>query len=310
MDVWVVIINLKSGKKHFRQQIDYLFQQMKKNKLEYISKITQFAGHANLIAKNYLQQGYTRFLVVGGDGTVSEVINGLFSSAQPSENLQIGLIPRGTGNDWARYWGLTKDYNHAIDVFLKGKLHQIDIGKVNYHIENEAHTRFFINSIGFGLDAAVAQKTNHLKKFLGSHSILYTLALLAAVFRFRSKKIHISCKEKEIRDEMFTMNIANACFSGGGMKQNPFAVPDDGMFDVMFAGIPTFRDILSALVYLFRGKILEHPVIQSFRTKELELSCDNNDMHESIFEADGIVNHCSPPLKISVLPGAIQMIVP
>ena len=310
MDAWVIIINLKSGKKHFRQQIDYLFHQMEKNKLEYISKITQFAGHAGMIAKNYLQQGYTKYLVVGGDGTVSEVINGLFSSDSVSGNLQIGLIPRGTGNDWARYWGLTKDYYHSIDVFLKGNLHKIDIGKVDYHIENEQQKRFFINSIGFGLDAAVAQKTNHLKKFLGSHSVLYTIALLAAVFKFRSKQVKIASQEKEIREAMFTMNIANACFSGGGMKQNPLAVPDDGRFDVMFAGIPTFQDILSALVYLFRGKILEHPVIQSFRTEELELSCENNEMYESIFEADGIVCHCSPPLKISVLPGAIQMIVP
>ncbi len=74
---------------------------------------------------------------------------------------------------------------------------------------------------------------------------------------------------------MFTMNAANGCYSGGGMKQNPNAVPYDGLLDVMIARKPTFKDIVTVLPLLFNGKILQHPAISSFRTDKLIVDSDH-----------------------------------
>lgn len=304
---WAIIINLKSGKKQFRQQINYLFRELERAQIEYDYKITEFAGHAILIARHYARENYLNFLVVGGDGTISEVVNGIFSVHQAHQHpIKIGLIPRGTGNDWARFWGLTRDYVHSVDTFLKGRVQLIDLGRVDYQLEGESKTHFFINSIGFGLDAAVAQSTNRIKKWLGSHSFMYSLALLMAVFRFRANRMEISSKGSFINDYIFTMNIANGSYCGGGMQLNPQAVPYDGLLDVMMARKPRLKDILSALPLIFNGKLLEHPVIESFRTDEINLDCT----HGGIFEADGILVHCAPPLSVNIMSGVLQMVVP
>ena len=304
---WAIIINPKSGKKKFREQRKYLFKKLKHEGIHFDYKITKFAGHATLLARHFAEQQYCNFLVVGGDGTVSEVINGLFSANIPStEHLKLALIPRGTGNDWGRFWGLTRDYKHSIDIFLKGNCRSIDIGKAIYNLEGESNIRYFINSIGFGLDASVCHNANVMKRYVGSHSILYLFALIGAVFTFRARTVQIQTEEKAINGKMFTMNIANGCYSGGGMKQNPHALPYDGLFDVMLAKKPTLKEIITALPLIFNGKITEHPVIEAFRTKKLTLNCE----HDGIFEADGIVVHCSSPVEVTVIENGIRMVIP
>jgi diacylglycerol kinase (ATP) len=270
-------------------------------------RVTRFAGHASKIARYYVQKGYKNIMVLGGDGTMSEVINGIFNATTKStQDLKIALIPRGTGNDWGRFWGLTADYRKSIEVLLKGKTQPIDIGKVEYDMEGEKEAHYFINSIGLGLDAAVVNLTHRLKEFFGSHSFLYSVSLLLAVFSYRSHKVKLYSHEKNIDEGMFTMNIANGCYSGGGLKQTPNALPYDGLLDVMMARKPTFVDIIGALVALFRGKLLEHPAIVSFQTRELIVQSDK----KALMEADGIIVNGSSPFKISIIPGAIQMIVP
>ena len=304
---WAIIINPKSGKKKFRQQRKYLFLALKHAGIEFDYRITRFAGHASKIARYFVEKNYKNIMVLGGDGTMSEVINGIFSAnIEDTSSLKIALIPRGTGNDWGRFWGLTRDYKQSIDVFLKGKLQPIDIGKVEYQMEGEKESHFFINSIGFGLDAAVVNITHRLKEIFGSHSFMYTVALLGAVFTYKAHKVKIYTDEQNLSESMFTMNIANGCFSGGGMKQNPNALPYDGLLDLMLAKKPTFFDIITALLRLFNGKLLEHPVIESFQTQSLLVQCDKS----ALLEADGIIVNGFSPYKISIIPNAIQMIVP
>jgi diacylglycerol kinase (ATP) len=304
---WAIIINPKSGKKKFRQQLKYLFKMLERSGIQFDYKLTRFAGHAVKIARQFAEKDYRNFMVLGGDGTMSEVINGIFSAnIEHTNTLKIALIPRGTGNDWGRFWGLTRDYNHSIDVFLKGNIQSIDIGKVDYELEGEKQTHYFINSVGLGLDATVVNITHQLKKYVGSHSFLYTVALLCAVFTYRARKIKILSSDRNIDDSMFTMNVANGCYSGGGMKQTPHALPYDGLLDVMMAKKPTFFDILGALRLIFNGRLLEHPVIESFQTKSLQVNCHKN----ALMEADGIIVNGTSPYTISIIPNAIQMIVP
>ncbi|ODT56066.1 MAG: hypothetical protein BGP01_09155 [Paludibacter sp. 47-17] len=303
---WAVIINLKSGKKHFRQQMLYLFHELKKAGIRYEHKFTDFAGHAVLIARNYARSGFRNFLVVGGDGTISEVVNGIFGAGIETAGIKLAQIPRGTGNDWARFWGLNRDYRHAIAVFLAGNSRPIDIGTIRYALEGEERRHFFINSVGFGLDAAVVRIAHRLKRYIGSHAILYFISLLTAVFRYRPFRFQLKTNGKEIQDVLFTMNIANGCYSGGGMKQNPGALPYDGIFDAMMVCKPSLRDILTALPRLFDGKLLSHRALESFRTEWLELNYHNG----GYFEADGILVNCDPPLQIGIEKHALQMIVP
>ncbi|MDP4238921.1 MAG: diacylglycerol kinase family lipid kinase [Bacteroidota bacterium] len=304
---WAIIINPKSGKKKFRQQRKYLFLKLKHAGIQFDYRVTKFAGHAIKIAKLFAEKGYQNFMILGGDGTLSEVINGIFSAnIENTNSSKVALIPRGTGNDWGRFWGLTPDYNHSIEVFLKGKVQTIDIGKVDYELEGEKQTHYFINSVGLGLDATVVNITYQLKKYLGSHSFLYTVALLVAVFTYRAHKVLIRSVERNIGESMFTMDIANGCYSGGGLKQTPNALPYDGLLDIMVAKRPSFFDIISGLFLLFKGRLLEHPIIESFQTQSLTVQCHK----DALMEADGIIVNGSSPYTISIIPNAIQMVVP
>ena len=304
---WAIIINPKSGKKQLNQQRKYLFLTLKNAGIQFDYRLTKFAGHAAKIARLFAEKKYQNFMILGGDGTISEVINGIFSAnIEFTASLKIALIPRGTGNDWGRFWGLTRDYNHSLDVFLKGKLQPIDIGKVEYELEGEQQTHYFINSVGLGLDARVVNITHRLKRYVGSHSFLYSIALICAVFTYRARKVRIRSSDRNIDENMFTMNVANGCYSGGGMKQTPHALPYDGLLDVMMAKRPTFMDILGGLRRLFNGKLLEHPVIESFQTQRLRIQCHKH----ALLEADGIIVNGTSPYTISIIPNAIQMVVP
>ena len=304
---WAIIINPKSGKKQLNQQRKYLFLTLKNAGIQFDYRLTKFAGHAVKIARLFAEKKYQNFMILGGDGTISEVINGIFSAnIEFTASLKIALIPRGTGNDWGRFWGLTRDYNHSLDVFLKGKLQPIDIGKVEYELEGEQQTHYFINSVGLGLDARVVNITHRLKRYVGSHSFLYSIALLFAVFTYRARKVRIRSSNRNIDENMFTMNVANGCYSGGGMKQTPHALPYDGLLDVMMAKRPTFMDILGGLRRLFNGKLLEHPVIESFQTQRLRIQCHKH----ALLEADVIIVNGTSPYTISIIPNAIQMVVP
>lgn len=304
---WALIINPKSGKRKFRQQIKYLFENLTKSGILYEYQFTRFAGHAQLIAARFVSQNFRNFMVVGGDGTISEVINGIFGTNSPNtSDMKLAIIPRGTGNDWARFWRLNRNYKYSIEVFLKQKTQLIDIGKVNYSLEGQIFSHYFINSVGFGLDAAVVRITNHLRRYFGSHSFLYLFALLSAVFTYKASKTELKFNDKKIPKNLFTMNIANGCYSGGGMKQNPKALPYDGLLDGMAADKPTFVDILKALFMLFNGKLLKHPVIESFRTTKIDINIEQN----TCFEADGILVHSEGTFSIEIISGGIQMMIP
>ena len=305
---WLVITNPIAGKRKFQEQSKYVLSELDKAQIPYYFKLTEYSGHAIEIAKYYAKNGCINFLVLGGDGSISEVVNGIFAAEiRNTTKIKIALIPRGTGNDWGRFWGLKKNDKESMKIFLKKNTKLIDIGKIDFISDiNQPESYYFINSIGFGLDATVADLTHRLKKFVGSFSFLYTIALLLAIFRYKSVLAELEINGKTYIQKLFTMNIANGPYSGGGIKQNPLALPYDGTFDMMVVEKPTLKDIFTALPKLFNGKLSKHSAIQSFQTNEISINIENN----ILVEADGIIIPNARNCKVSILPEAIQMIIP
>jgi len=312
-----IIINTKSGKKAYLRQRYYLFNLLKKRGEDYTYRITRYAGHATELARELAEKnGIRKFLVLGGDGTISETVNGLMAAKIPDrENLQFGFMPRGTGNDYGRFWGLTKNHRQSLARFFEGTPQPVDIGCVEFYRNGEQHKHYFINSVGFGVDARTCAYTSVLKYYVGSHSINYFFSFIFALTHHKSKLATLRTDQGlELEKPLFTMNIGNGPFSGGGIRQNPDADPRDGIFHAMFVTTPTFGQVLKAVPHVFDGKLTELPFIHTYTAQEVQLDSPEIDpqsgQHENnfSFEADGIMVDACGPLRITCEKHALQIV--
>ena len=302
-----IIINPKSGKRAFRRQRIYLWKLLRKRREPFVYRVTKYAEHAIELGRELVERGCDEILVLGGDGTLSEVINGIMRADIPEEQrakISFGIMPRGTGNDWGRFWGLTKDFKKSLDRFFNGEKQPLDVGCVTYWRNGIVHHRYFINSVGFGVDSLTCQWATTLKYYIGSHHVNYFFALLAAICVHKSQKIELIVDGKTIvNDMLFTMNIGNGPFSGGGIKQNPDADPRDGVFHSIFVQTPTFRQVLKAIPRLFNGRLTDLDFVHSFVGKGVEV----NTRKHLMFEADGILENIMGPCRITCLHNALSM---
>lgn len=302
-----IIINPKSGKRAFRRQRIYLWKLLRQRREPFVYRVTKYAEHAIELGRELVERGCDEILVLGGDGTLSEVINGIMRADIPEEQrakISFGIMPRGTGNDWGRFWGLTKDFKKSLDRFFNGEKQPLDVGCITYWRNGIVHHRYFINSVGFGVDSLTCQWATTLKYYIGSHHVNYFFALLAAICVHKSQKIELIVDGKTIvNDMLFTMNIGNGPFSGGGIKQNPDADPRDGVFHSIFVQTPTFRQVLKAIPRLFDGRLTDLDFVHSFVGKEVEV----NTRKHLMFEADGILENIMGPCRITCLHNALSM---
>ena len=301
-----IIINPKSGKKAFRAQRIYLWKLLRKRHQPFAYRVTKFPKHATELARELVEKGYDEILILGGDGTLSEAINGIMRSTLTPEQrakIQVGLMPRGTGNDWGRYWNLDKNFKESLRRFFEGEGHPIDIGCVTYWRNNIEHHRYFINSVGFGVDPLCCQKAERLKYYIGSHHVNYLFGLIAAIAQHKAQHMILTVDGKEaVNDSLFTMNIGNGPFSGGGIRQNPDADPSDGVFNSMFICKPTFVQVLKALPKLYNGRLTELPFVYPIVGHEIEI----NYRKHILFEADGILEDVIGPCKVTCIHHALQ----
>lgn len=306
-----IIINPKSGKRAFRMQRLYLWKLLKKRRQPFIYRVTKYANHAIELARELVEEkGCDQILILGGDGTLSEVINGIMRADITPEqraNIQFGIMPRGTGNDFARHWGLNRDFKRSLDIFFQGCAKPIDVGCVTYWRNNIEHHRYFINSLGFGIEPMCCRYAEQLKYYIGSHSINYFFALLWSLVKYKNPYLRLESNgETIIKGKMFVTSIANGSYVGGGMKLNPDADPCDGVLHSMFLTPPSFREVLQAAPRLFNGSFTQLPFVHPVVSNNLVL---HTKKHQS-FEADGVVMDVSGPCHVTCMKGALQMIVP
>ena len=301
-----IIINPKSGKRAFRAQRIYLWKLLRKRHQPFAYRVTKYAGHAIELARELVEGGYDEILILGGDGTLSEAINGIMRANLTPEiraMIKVGLMPRGTGNDWGRYWNLNKKHKESLKRFFEGEGHPIDIGCVTYWRNGIEHHRYFINSVGFGVDPLCCQKAEKLKYYIGSHHVNYVFGLVGAIIQHKAQHMVLTVDGKvAVNDSLFTMNVGNGPFSGGGIRQNPDADPSDGVFHAMFVKKPTFVQILKAFPNLFNGHLTDLPFIYPLIGKEIVIDYRKH----ILFEADGILENIIGPCKVTCIHNALQ----
>jgi YegS/Rv2252/BmrU family lipid kinase len=239
-------------------------------------------------------------VAIGGDGTVNEVANGIAGL-----DVELAVIPRGTGWDFARTFGIPRKLEAAVEVALNGRTREIDAGRARYRSwaggEGES---LFANVASAGMSGAIAKRTNETSKALGG-KVSYFWATLAVFSRWHNDEVRVRVDGAEHAGRMHDVIVANGRYLGGGMKMCPDAEPDDGRFDVLLIGDLTKRDLILTLPKTYRGTHLPHPKATLLRGATVEV-----ETHEPLpVELDG-EQPGTTPVRFEVVPRALRLRVP
>ena len=248
-----------------------------------------------------MRGGAELLVVVGGDGSLNEVVNGVAEQS----GFELAVISRGTGWDFVRTFGIPRDLDAAITVARNGAVREIDLGLASYRTWGGADARaYFANVASAGISGAIAQRANEASKALGG-KISYYWATLAVFMRWQTGELRVSVDEEFRRGRMIDVVVANGRFLGGGMMMCPDAEPDDGVFDALLIGDVTKRDLLFVLPKTYRGKHLPHPRLEPLRGQVVSVESDEPLPIELDGEQPG-----TTPARFEVVPRALRLRVP
>jgi YegS/Rv2252/BmrU family lipid kinase len=263
------------------------------------TRFSERPGHLTELAREAAADA-DLLVAVGGDGTVNEVVNGIAGL-----DVELALIPRGTGGDFVRTFGIPRKLDRAVEVALRGRTRAIDLGRGRYRSwAGEDEDSYFANIASAGMSGAIAKRTNETSKALGG-KVSYAWATVAVFSRWRSDEVRVRVDGTEQAGRMHDVIVANGRYLGGGMKMVPEAEPDDGLLDVLLIGDLTKRDLLLTMPKTYRGKHLPHPKATLLRGTTVEIDAPEPLPVELDGEQPG-----TTPVRFEIVPRALRLRVP
>jgi YegS/Rv2252/BmrU family lipid kinase len=256
--------------------------------------LSEFPGHlaqAAGEARDFL------LVVIGGDGTVNEVVNGVAGT-----DAEIAVLPCGTGQDFGRTHGIPGRFDDAVRVALGGTPRTIDLGRVELE---DGTSRYFANVASAGMSGSVARRANAMTKRFGGRATFF-YALTREFLSWQNTRVVVEL-ENGVRREgaMHDVIVANGRFHGGGMKLAPDARQDDGAFDVVLIGDVSKLDFVTTAPKLYSGRYLSHPKVELLRSACVSISSAGPLPLEVDGEPIG-----ATPARFEIVPSALRLRVP
>lgn len=280
---WYIIANPAAGNGAVGRRwpaVERLLQEMG---FSYTVKFTEHRGHAIRLVEDAVLKGHRHLLALGGDGTNHEMANGILSQAiVPSTDIHYALLPIGTGNDWARMYGIPHDIRQRLARLQEMKTVLQDAGRVTYSRDGQTLSRFFINVAGMAYDAYIALQ---LDKHRFVNRMQYLLMVGQYLFRYRLTPARLLFDDQVVEDTFYTINIGICRYSGGGMQLVPQAAPDDGLFALTFARRLPKWEVLWCTPRFYNGSILKHSCVSGLQTARLRVEHIGDT--PTLLEADG-----------------------
>ena len=258
-------------------------------------------GHLSALAAATADGGANLLVVVGGDGSVHEVANGIAER----DGVELAVLARGTGRDFVRTYGIPTDVRGAVETALRGSTQSIDLGRVSYRAwSGETREAWFANIASAGMSGAIARRANETTKAMGG-KVSFLLATLAVFAGWDAGELRVSVDDEIRGGRMHDVVVANGRWFGGGMMITPDAAPDDGVFDVLLIGDLTKRDLLVTLPKTYRGGHLPHPKAELLRGTTVTIDADDPLPIELDGEQPG-----TTPVRFELVPRALRLRVP
>lgn len=296
-----VIVNPTAGAGKTGREWPRIMEIFKGHGLRFEHHITEAPGHAIELAREAAKKGHELVVSVGGDGTINEIVNGLYASGNLG-GATLGIISTGTGGDYIRTVGVPRRYEDACRCLLKSNKITVDLGVVEYSRNGNREERLFVNFAGMGFDAEIVRRTTQQFKSLGGLTS-YLLGTLATLISYRNRDITLTIDGESFDQRVCTVVMNNGKYGGGGMFTAPHASLDDGLFDVMIVGDLSKPDFLWSIPRIYKGTHLTHPKVTMKKAKEIEIQ-STQPMH---LQADGELLG-QVPASFRVLPMALKIV--
>jgi diacylglycerol kinase (ATP) len=293
-DAPLVIVNPTAGNGRAARGLPWIRERLEPRPEARI-EVTARRGDAERIAAGAGKSGHDRIVVVGGDGTVQEVVNGMLEAGEP---VGLGLVPLGSGNDLARSLGLPSELGSAWRIAVGERSHVIDVGRAT---NGSGATRWFASAGGIGFDAQVAAAMAARRGWQAGRAG-YLLTALDELRRFSNRSVRLSLDGVEHSADVLLVAIANGAYYGGGMRIAPDARPDDGLLDVCIVGDISRLTALRQLPNLYRGTHVHHHQVRMARARHINIDGDPDGLVHLDGEPFGAL-----PLDVRIVPRVLQV---
>ena len=303
---WFVVVNPISGSGKGLDDFPLISKLLRDNGISSEAVFTEHKYHATELTVSAITSGYRHIIVVGGDGTLHEVVNGLFIQkvVEPSD-VTIAVIPVGTGNDWIRMYGLPTRYSAVIRAIKEGYTFLQDVAAVEYEESRFRQTRYMANVAGVGFDAAVIKHCQKLRSRGRSGASIYIRSLISAFFRYKPTGVKIWVDDRLMYNNLlFSLAIGVGKYNGGGIQQLPQSVADDGLLDVTLIKPLHWWHVVFRLRRFFNGEIYSIGHVQHLQGSKIRIESSP----EIDLEIDGEL-HGGTPVELQVLHRVVKVVV-
>ena len=307
---WYFIVNPRAGSGKTMSEWVPAEHMLEERGIPFVTAMTDHKMHAIELAREAAAAGYRRIAAVGGDGSLHEVLGGICSwcasRGVPTEEFYLAVVPIGSGNDWIKSCRVPDDVKEVIRLIASGSFGRMDIVRAS---SGDGRISYMANVGGIGFDSHVCERVNRQKERGMRGKWIYLNALRYTMFHLKPIRISVQADGAAIYNgETYSLAMGNGPWSGGGMRQVPLAVNDDGKLDFMIVPKAKLRLLVREVPRLFSGNVHESALIRSGSCRSIKIA-PLDEQSADIIELDGEIEGRLPLLveatgqQINVLKG-------
>jgi YegS/Rv2252/BmrU family lipid kinase len=296
----VLIADPHAGRGRVGRELPVVEEELRRRGFTIRTALSSRPGETTALARLALSEGERFLLAVGDDGTVNDVLNGMFENDRPVEpEAVLGVVAANSGSDIVRTFGLSQDPVVAAERLGVGRVYEVDVGKATAVDGGSPRTRYFLNMAQVGLGGLVASRAARLPSALRRSRTFWGYWLAMATYRRTT--VRMRGDRRDFEGVVSNILVANLQFAGRGMLVSPRSWPEDGYLDLQVWTGPK-SDSFTLLPRMFIGEHLPNPRILEYRSTRVEVEADRPLRVETDGRPAGVT-----PVTFEVLPRALRL---